>query len=167
VSGTFGIAVRPADVTDVDALVAIANEVVAEGRWVTREPAGVPFARTDFSHERYAGGAMFVACDGKLVIGLIRITREDDGAYHFGMMVRGSHRRKGYGKALLEAAVAWARERCIDRLFLIVYSHNLAARELYRQSGFVEIKSLPRHCLRSNGETWDAVMMVRELTSTQ
>jgi putative acetyltransferase len=53
-----------------------------------------------------------------------------------GMSVASSHRRKGVGRALLEAAIEWAPTAGIRRIELYVYARNEAAIKLYETMGF-------------------------------
>lgn len=55
-----------------------------------------------------------------------------------GMWVAPSHRRKGIGRALLDAVIAWAKEQGAQRLELGVSEGNTPAIHLYEQLGFVE-----------------------------
>jgi GNAT superfamily N-acetyltransferase len=52
------------------------------------------------------------------------------------MWVRPSARGLGVGKALVEAAAAWAKARGFAALFLWVTEPNTSARRLYDQCGF-------------------------------
>lgn len=45
-------------------------------------------------------------------------------------------RRKGAGRALLQAAVEWFRERKVARVMLWTSTSNAAARDLFEKSGF-------------------------------
>lgn len=53
-----------------------------------------------------------------------------------GMWVEPAARGRGAGRALLDAAIAWARSRELDRLELWVTERNGAAVRLYERSGF-------------------------------
>lgn len=52
------------------------------------------------------------------------------------LYVRPEHRGRGIGRSLLEAAVAYARQRGADYMDLGTSEDDLAARHLYAQSGF-------------------------------
>ena len=52
------------------------------------------------------------------------------------MAVKQSAQRQGVGRALIDAAVDWARGRGVTRLELNVYEFNEAAAALYRGAGF-------------------------------
>jgi len=55
-----------------------------------------------------------------------------------GMWVDPAVRRQGAGRALLEAAIAWARSRDLDRLELWVTEGNIVATRLYERAGFTD-----------------------------
>lgn len=54
------------------------------------------------------------------------------------LVVAAAYRRRGLGSKLLQALVATARERKLDRILLEVRYSNQAARALYRKIGFQE-----------------------------
>ena len=77
----------------------------------------------------------------------------------YGMHVAGEHQGKGYGRALLVAALDRARE--IPRLGLIglsVESTNEPARSLYASLGF-ETYGVERRALLVGGEYFDEDLM--------
>jgi putative acetyltransferase len=79
-------------------------------------------------------------------------------------MVAATHRRRGIGTALLEAAVSWAKGSGVSKLELHVFPWNEPAIELYERFGF-EREGLRRgHYLR-NGEAVDALLMAYHLPS--
>jgi putative acetyltransferase len=75
------------------------------------------------------------------------------------MMVARDWRGRGVGTALMEHAIAWAREQGLHKLALDVFAHNEPAIALYRKLGFVEEGRHVKHYRRSNGELWDAIPM--------
>lgn len=89
--------------------------------------------------------ALFVA-EGPPLAGLImavlrRVKQEPflqpgDVCYLDTLVVRSSLRRRGVGRALVEAGVAWARERGASRIELGVYEFNEAAKAFWRAVGF-------------------------------
>jgi RimJ/RimL family protein N-acetyltransferase len=80
-----------------------------------------------------------------------------------GLMVAREHRRQGVGRALLEAAEAWARTVGVTKLELHVFPHNTAAIGLYTRLGY-EREGLRRRHLRRGDELLDAVLMAKEVT---
>jgi ribosomal protein S18 acetylase RimI-like enzyme len=81
----------------------------------------------------------FIAREGGAGIGSVTILAEADvpGRAHLvGMWVDPRYRRRGVGRALIDRAVRWARERRARELILWVADHNAAARQLYERVGF-------------------------------
>ncbi len=76
-------------------------------------------------------------------------------------MVHDDYRRRGIGKALLEALIEAAdRWLGIARLELTVFTDNEAAIGLYRQAGFVTEGVLKSYALR-DGDYADVFAMAR------
>jgi putative acetyltransferase len=112
---------------------------------------------------RFDLDATFVAeADGE-VVGLIALYADEEGGAELGMMVAKDRRRQGVGRALLDAAVAWARAQGVRRLLLDVFARNDGAIALYRGFGFVE-DGRTREVARASGETWEAIGMRLELS---
>jgi ribosomal-protein-alanine N-acetyltransferase len=72
-------------------------------------------------------------------------------------------RRRGIGRALLDAVVAEAQRRCAGSLVLEVATENDAARELYAACGFVQVGRRPRYYRRPDGRA-DALILRRPVT---
>jgi ribosomal protein S18 acetylase RimI-like enzyme len=79
-----------------------------------------------------------------------------------GMGVERGARGNGLGRALLAAAIAWARTAELAWLDLGVFAHNERARALYRTVGFVEVGTT-RDRFRVDGVVIDDVAMVLAL----
>jgi GNAT superfamily N-acetyltransferase len=79
-----------------------------------------------------------------------------------GMGVERPHRGNGHGKALLAAAIAWARTSELIWLDLGVFAHNHRARQLYATVGFVEV-GVTRDRFRVDGVAIDDVAMALAL----
>jgi RimJ/RimL family protein N-acetyltransferase len=71
-------------------------------------------------------------------------------------------RRQGHGRAMMETAIAWARDHGLAWLDLGVFAHNLPARALYASLGFVEIGTT-RDQFRVDGASIDDVAMTLRL----
>ncbi len=101
----------------------------------------------------------FVAVAGDRVIGSINVEAGRHGFGEIGMAVSRVWRGRGVGSALMETAIAWARERGIHKLVLSVFAHNSAAIALYRKYGFVEEGRRIKQYRRASGELWDSIEM--------
>ena len=75
-----------------------------------------------------------------------------------GLMVAHGWRRRGIGRALLAAAVEWARGAGVRKLELHVFPHNEPAIRLYEGYGF-EREGYRRAHYRRAGEYVDAIVM--------
>ena len=115
---------------------------------------------------RYPNAAVFVAEDEGLIVGRLSIARDQHPASRhvadIGLMVAASHRRRGIGTALLDAAVDWARRAGVRKLELHVFPWNEAGIKLYERFGFVQEGYRHKHYLRGD-EYVDAILMAYEL----
>ncbi|MHB8643007.1 MAG: GNAT family N-acetyltransferase [Gaiellaceae bacterium] len=100
-----------------------------------------------------------VAAAGGEVVGSIHIDASRFGVGEIGMAVLRDWRGRGVGSALMEAGIAWARERGLHKLSLGVFPHNDAGIALYRKFGFVDEGRRVKHIRRQSGELWDVVDM--------
>lgn len=78
--------------------------------------------------------------DGDNVVGLLWMGRPLSGPastwYVFFVEVNPDQRGRGYGRATMEAAEAWTRERGATRVGLNVFGPNVVARALYDTLGY-------------------------------
>ena len=163
--------IRPAEPGDAAALVALANEVGSEpGGWLitTSNWRTVNDERRYLrSIRRYSHAAVYVAEADEWVVGRLSVGRDAHPASHhvadLGLMVAQSYRRRGVGRALLEAAVDWARSHEVSKLELHVFPHNEGAIALYDQFGFEREGYRKRHYRRPDGYV-DAILMAYEVT---
>jgi GNAT superfamily N-acetyltransferase len=97
------------------------------------------WARLTASVTRPDGQVMFVAEEDGQPVGLVfgLFDRDDAALGHLGgMWVEPGWRRRGVGRALATAVIAWARERKLRALELWVTEGNRGAIELYAAHGF-------------------------------
>jgi len=161
--------VRPADPSDAEQLTRLAEAVSAEpeawlitanGEWrsVGDERRYLKAVR------RYPHAAVYVAertTDGA-IIGRLSLARDTHPASahvaDLGLMVAAGARRQGVGRALLEAAVEWARGAGIRKLELHVFPWNEPAIALYERFGFAREGYRKAHYRRAD-DLVDAVLM--------
>ena len=162
--------VRPARPSDADALASLGEAVGSEpGGWLVTTNGW-----RDASDERrylrairrYPNAAVFVADDDGLIVGRLSIARDQHPASRhvadLGLMVAVTHRRRGIGTALLDAAVDWARRSSVRKLELHVFPWNKAAIALYERFGFVK-EGYRRGHYRRGDEYVDAILMAYDV----
>ena len=109
---------------------------------------------------RFALDGSFVAMHGDEMVGQISVQPSGHGYAEIGMLVAREWRGRGVGSQLMEAAIAWARERGgIHKLSLGVFAHNTAGIALYEKFGFVAEGRRVKHYRRQSGELWDSIDM--------
>jgi RimJ/RimL family protein N-acetyltransferase len=162
--------VRPAEAGDAHALVELAREVGEEreawlltsGEW--RTPAEE--RRYLRAVRRSRDAAVFVAEDAGGVVGRLSVARDPHPSSHhvadLGLMISRSHRRRGIGLALMEAAEGWARSVGIEKLELHVFPHNAPARTFYARLGYREEGVRRRH-YRRGADYLDAILMAKDV----
>jgi L-phenylalanine/L-methionine N-acetyltransferase len=164
------ITVRHAEPGDAAELITLAAAVGREpGDWLLTTDTWRSVAderRYLRAVRRHADAAVLVALDADRIIGRLSIARDPHPASahvaDLGLMVAASYRRRGVGRALLDAAVAWARRAAVSKLELHVFPWNEPAIQLYEAYGF-EREGLRRgHYLR-DGVAVDALLMAYHL----
>jgi RimJ/RimL family protein N-acetyltransferase len=111
---------------------------------------------------RYPNAAVFVAEDDGDIVGRLSVARDQHPASRhvadLGLIVAATHRRRGIGTALLDAALEWAQESGVRKLELHVFPWNEAAIALYERFGFVREGYRSAHYRRGD-EFVDAILM--------
>jgi L-phenylalanine/L-methionine N-acetyltransferase len=162
--------VRRAVPGDASALVELARAVgsepegwlIADGEWrsVSEERRYLRAVR------RHPHAAVFVAESVDGIVGRISLARDPHPASEhvadLGLMVELGHRRRGIGRALMEAAEEWAREVGILKLELHVFPYNHAAIALYESLGYEREGYRRNHYKRPDGFV-DAILMAKEV----
>jgi ribosomal protein S18 acetylase RimI-like enzyme len=140
--------VRPRTEADEAALVACEliteryHAAAAPGRFCEQAPPVVlapPFKNDE-------QGETFIAeVDGEIA-GFVDVRVQNNPAHVFfrarrvafvaQLVVKDEHRKRGVGRALMETAAAWARERDCTEITLNVFEFNEPAQRLYRSLGY-------------------------------
>lgn len=139
-----------APVADADRDAVLALEAVTEPRPLGWTALGAEAAGPDGCLVVLREGDAVVRgfASGRLLAGTVHVLR---------LAVDPASRRRGHGRALLAALLAWAVEVAADEVTLEVRAGNVAARALYGAAGFAEVGRRPRYY--PDGE--DAVLMTR------
>lgn len=160
------IVIRPARTEDAAALVALGAAVGREpGAWLLTTDGWRSVGderRYLRALRRHPDAAVFVADDDGALVGRLSIARDPHAASShvadLGLMVAIGHRRRGIGRALLDRAVAWARDAGVRKLELHVFPWNEPAIRLYERYGF-EREGLRRGHYRRGDDDVDAIVM--------
>jgi putative acetyltransferase len=163
------ISVRTAEPRDAADLVELANDVSGEpeGWMIWNEWRSVGDERRYLrAVRRHPDAEVLVAeIDGEIA-GRLSLARDQHPASRhvadLGLMVSERFRRRGVGRALLEAAVAWARENSVAKIELHVFPWNAPAIALYEAFGFRREGYRERHYHRENGYA-DAILMAIDI----
>ena len=164
------VRVREAESGDAAALVALARAVGAEPEgWLITDGdwRSVPDERRYLrAVARSPRGAVLVAVSGGRIVGRLSIARDPHPASSHvadvGLMVAREARRRGIGRALMEAAVDWARAHGVRKLELHVFPHNEPALALYEALGYRR-EGLRRAHYRRGSELLDVVLMAKDV----
>lgn len=158
----MAIQVRRATGDDVAAIVALQEAVAAELKWIAARPGADPSAMaTHYQAVLEAKRrALFVVPSESAIVGVLSIEVAPYGVADFGMFVDESQRGRGLGRALLSAALDWARDKGAHKVTLECWPHNVAAITLYEKFGFVVEGRKRRHYRRGGGDAaWDSLIM--------
>ncbi|MBV9879164.1 MAG: GNAT family N-acetyltransferase [Gemmatirosa sp.] len=147
------VTVRRLGPGDEDVLALLAREDAdfdLDGRSGSAEPLGAEHARRFLANPAVL---QWIAAEGDHVVGLLLciIVPLRSGAgeelllYEIG--VRSAWRRRGVGRALLDAMERWMRDHAIDEVWVL--GDNAGAVEFYRACGFAPEMPQPTYLLRT------------------
>ena len=161
--------IRPADPSDAEQLARLADAVSSEPEGWLISIAGEWRSAADERRylkalRRYPHAGVFVAeWDDGTIVGRLSVGRDPHpSSAHVadvGLMVAMAARRQGVGRALIEAAIDWARSAGVRKLELHVFPWNEAAIALYESAGFEREGYRKQHYRRGDGEYVDAILM--------
>lgn len=120
---------------------------------------------------RLVENSVFVAEDGLKPVGIMALARQRakrmvHRATIQMVYVSSTSRGRGIAEALLDALVAFARERGVLQLELQVSAENDVAIRLYRRQGFAEIGRIPA-ALLFEGREIDEILMARQIVDRE
>ena len=118
-----------------------------------------PWSVTAFADLLGQAGVFAIETKG----GFILMRAVADEAEILTLAVHPDARRGGQGVQLVAEGSAVASVRGADRIFLEVAEDNVAARSLYRRTGFVETGRRPRYYSRLGGSRVDALLLTLNL----
>ncbi len=154
--------VRPATVDDCGAIARGMKIVVEEGSWLATE-SSITTAELEARHRLAieSGNPLLVLDDDGEVVGALGLRATNArGVLSLGMWILPSHRGRGGGRMLVDAALA-TRPADTHKIELEVWPDNEAAIGLYRAMGF-EREGLRRdHYRRRDGSLRSALIMAR------
>lgn len=123
---------------------ALTTDAYAFAGRIGSDPAlNVDFVRERLADSGFAAGAVVIGAFDPELVGMVGISQADnerDAAWLWGFYVAPESRREGYGRMLLEHALACAREMPGVRRVMLSVSHAaIAAIHLYEAAGFVTV----------------------------
>jgi RimJ/RimL family protein N-acetyltransferase len=165
------VSIRRADAQDAPGLVELASAVGGEpGGWLISDSTWRSVGderRYVRAIRRHPDAAVLIAELGGEIVGRLSLARDPHPASHhvadLGLMVSAAHRRRGIGRALLEAAERWAHDSGVSKLELHVFPHNESALSLYVACGYEQEGIRRAHYRRASGEIVDAILMAKLL----
>lgn len=98
----------------------------------------------------------FIAGEARAFI-VVRVAADESEILTLGTRI--DSRRSGLARTLVAAAGVEAHRRGARRMFLEVAADNLAAHDLYADSGFAPVGRRPGYYIRAAGQAADAVIL--------
>jgi len=139
-------AIRELRETDLPELLQLVRDAESFG------PKAVDTERLDIKRDAIPDfGRVFVAEAEKTPVGYISVRRDGDIAVIDGVIVARKHRRRGIGRALVERAVAFARESSMREISVETGADMKEAIEFYMSCGF-RISGYEQHSGGSEGQ---------------
>ena len=160
--------IRAATTSDVAALTAIYNDVIATTNAIYREDQVDISERMAWFEDKRAHGYPVIVADqegevvGYGVFGSFRFGEGYNHTVEHSVHVAQSHRGQGIGKEILEYLVRLAREQNRKVMVAAIDSTNTASINLHAAYGFKESARMP-HIAQKHGQPLELVLMQLEL----
>jgi len=160
--------IRAATASDIAAITAIYNDVIATTNAIYREDQVHVSERMAWLADKssHAYPVIVAEQDGVVVgYGVFGSFRFGEGYNHtveHSVHVASSHRGQGIGKEILENLIALAREQQRKVMIAAIDSTNIASINLHAAYGFKESARMPR-VAQKHGQLLDLVLMQLEL----
>jgi len=124
---------------------------------------GVSYSRGELAaFIRHPSAATWIAEEGQEIVGFLIANRGEMGAAHIVTIdVVEGRRRSGIGRALMDAAEAWAAQRGVRLIHLETAVSNRGAQAFYEARGYRKLERIERYY--ANGEA--AWVMVKSLAT--
>jgi [ribosomal protein S18]-alanine N-acetyltransferase len=149
-----GLHIEPAETRDADTLATLHAQGFHRG-WPSADFASYIAGRDT---------PVYVACDAKRrIAGFAMLRLAADEAELITIAVEPRWRKKGVGRALMDALLTDLRMTPARRLFLEVAADNPAALRLYARLGFTRISERQGYYARPDGRPATAIVMARDL----
>lgn len=154
--------VRPATAEDLPAIGRGMKAVVDEETWLATESTATAAELEErFRRELERGRPLLVLEDDGTIVGSIALYPTSvSGVLSLGMWILASHRGRGGGRMLMDAALA-ARPGDAHKIELEVWPENEAAIGLYQAMGFEREGLRRNHYRRQDGSLRSALIMAR------
>jgi ribosomal-protein-alanine N-acetyltransferase len=110
-------------------------------------PPGVSYGRCELAGFIAARGSRtWIAEEGGQIIGFLIADRAGPRVAHIITIdVRATHRRRGAGRILMDAAEAWAREQKLELIYLETAEDNLVAQRFYQARRYTKVERVERY----------------------
>jgi phosphinothricin acetyltransferase len=160
--------IRAATTSDIAAITAIYNDVIATTNAIYREDQVDVSERMAWFEDKRAHGYPVIVADqedevvGYGVFGSFRFGEGYNHTVEHSVHVSQSHRGQGIGKEILEYLMSLAKEQNRKVMVAAIDSTNLASIKLHAGYGFQESARMP-HIAQKHGQPLDLVLMQLEL----
>jgi phosphinothricin acetyltransferase len=160
--------IRAATTSDIAALTAIYNDVIATTNAIYREDQVDVSERMAWFEDKRAHGYPVIVAEhegevvGYGVFGSFRFGEGYNHTVEHSVHVSQSHRGQGIGKEILEYLMELAREQSRKVMVAAIDSTNLASIKLHAGYGFKESARMP-HIAQKHGKLLELVLMQLEL----